>query len=213
MEIPRFLPLSAVLIMAIMTFYVTPTNACMCMPEHPQQHYCRADYVALVRVMRKSTKLVEGKVVYKVEVKKSYKMTPEGQQTLKHGRIMTSGHDSLCGGFDLQLGRLYVIASRGPQLNMCHYAKEYKKMSIIERTGFTGAYKKGCGCEISFCRGNRCPATDDNSCSWSPFARCETDYSACMPIRNHRSPFTTTDPSIKCRWRRTVAYDECKMSP
>lgn len=76
-------------------------------------------------------------------------MTPEGQRTLKHGRIMTSAHDSMC-GVNLQLGRLYIIAGRGDQLNLCHYAKEYKKMSIIERTGFTGAYKKGCACEVSW---------------------------------------------------------------
>ncbi|XP_061399232.1 tissue inhibitor of metalloproteinase-like [Musca vetustissima] len=213
MEITRILTLLGIVIMAIITFYATPADACMCLPSHPQTHYCEADYVALIRVMRKSSKLVAGKIVYKVEVKKSYKMTQEGQRTLKHGRIMTSAHDSMC-GVNLQLGRLYVIAGRGDQLNMCHYAKEYKKMSIIERTGFTGAYKKGCGCQITPCFGNRCLDYDQKSnvCQWSPFAKCETDYSACMPARA-RSPFSVTEPMLKCRWRRTVQYDECKMNP
>ncbi|XP_005186137.1 tissue inhibitor of metalloproteinase [Musca domestica] len=213
MEITRYLTLLGIVAIGTIMFYATPAEGCMCAPSHPQTHYCTADYVALIRVMRKSSKLVAGKIVYKVEVKKSYKMTPEGQRTLKHGRIMTSAHDSMC-GVNLQLGRLYIIAGRGDQLNLCHYAKEYKKMSIIERTGFTGAYKKGCACEISPCFGNRCldGPTKPNSCQWSPFAKCETDYSACMPTKT-RSPFSIGDPTIKCRWRRTVQYDECRMNP
>lgn len=68
--------------------------------------------------------------------------------------------------------------------------------------------------QISPCFGNRCldGPTKPNSCQWSPFAKCETDYSACMPTKN-RSPFSIGDPTIKCRWRRTVQYDECRMNP
>lgn len=75
-------------------------------------------------------------------------MTREGQRALKHGRIMTAAHDSMC-GVKLVLGKLYVIAGRGTELKLCDYVKEYKNMTIIERTGFTGAYKKGCSCQVS----------------------------------------------------------------
>ncbi|XP_013097182.1 tissue inhibitor of metalloproteinase [Stomoxys calcitrans] len=211
MQTTRFSTLLSFILIAVL-FYVSPTEGCSCMPSHPQSHYCGADYVALVRIMRKSEKLVSNKVVYKVQVKKSYKMTEEGQMTLRHGRIISSSADSMC-GVNLELGRLYVIAGRGSQLNLCHYAKEYKKMSIIERTGFTGAYKRGCSCSITPCFGNSClskVSRSNNECKWSPFGKCETDYSACFPSIN---PKGMSEPVIKCRWRRTVPYDECRMNP
>lgn len=78
----------------------------------------------------------------------SEQMTPEGHKTLRHGRLLTPLEDSMC-GVNLQLGKLYVIAGQGAQLNLCNYVKEYQKMSIIERKGFSGVYRKACGCEVS----------------------------------------------------------------
>lgn len=75
-------------------------------------------------------------------------MTPAGHRMLRHGRIVTAASDNMC-GVHLDIGRLYVIAGKAPLLNLCHYAKEYKKMSIIERTGFNGLYRKACKCEVS----------------------------------------------------------------
>uniref|UniRef100_A0A1L8EDF8 Putative secreted metalloprotease n=1 Tax=Haematobia irritans TaxID=7368 RepID=A0A1L8EDF8_HAEIR len=210
MQITRLFTLLCPVVLTVL-FFATPAKACSCLPAHPQEHYCTADYVALVRVMRKSNKLVPNKVVYKLQVKKSYKMNDEGQRTLRHGRIMSSDSESMC-GVNLELGRLYVIAGRGNQLNSCQYYKEYKKMSIVERTGFTGAYKKGCSCRIRLSFGNR--SSDKNlsfdECKWSPFSGsdCETRHSACFPSINR----SFSEPVIKCRWRKTVSYDDCRSS-
>lgn len=59
-------------------------------------------------------------------------------------------------GVDLALGKLYVIAGRGTQLNSCNYIKEYQNMTMIERRGFSLAYRKACSCEVS---------TEEGECS------------------------------------------------
>ncbi|KAM7363562.1 tissue inhibitor of metalloproteases [Cochliomyia hominivorax] len=196
--------------MAILMFYSTPTSACSCMPSHPQSIYCKADYVIVIRALRKSTRLVKHQVAYKVEIKKSYKMTPEGHKILKHGRLLTPLEDSMC-GVNLTLGKLYVIAGQGTQLNSCHYIKEYQQMSIIERRGFSGVYRKACSCEVKPCFGNSCLnyVETASGCKWSPFAKCETEFSACMPW-TYRTP---EGPVRQCHWRRTPLYEECKSNP
>ncbi|TMW40607.1 hypothetical protein DOY81_014314 [Sarcophaga bullata] len=180
--------------LAILAFYATPTSACSCMPSHPQTSYCQADYVIVVRVLRKSTRL----------------MTPEGHKVLRHGRLLTASEDSMC-GVNLELGKLYVIAGRGAQLNLCNYVKEYQKMSIIERKGFSGIYRKACSCEVKACFRNGCLRNFESAdgCKWSPFAKCETEFTACMPAK-----YNTPEGTIRqCRWRRTPLYEQCMASP
>lgn len=44
MQITRALTLFGGLVLVALSFYATPTDACSCMPSHPQTHYCNADY-------------------------------------------------------------------------------------------------------------------------------------------------------------------------
>lgn len=62
--------------------------------------------------------------------------------------MFTPSEDSMC-GVNLTVGKLYLIAGKSSKLSICNYVKEYSKMSIVERRGFAGAYKKGCACEVS----------------------------------------------------------------
>ncbi|XP_036224719.1 tissue inhibitor of metalloproteinase [Bactrocera oleae] len=210
MDVGKYLGLLALMLLSLLALYSSPVEACSCMPSHPQTHFCNADYVVIIRVMRKSLRLVQDKIAYKVEVKKSYKMNEAGHKLLKHGRIVTPNSDAMC-GINLDIGKLYVIAGRGPYLNSCSYVKEYQKMSVIERRGFAGAYRKGCKCSVQPCFGQSCLSEHQSatSCKWSPFAKCETDYSACIP-----SHYRTPEGIIsKCHWRRTPAYKKCMSDP
>lgn len=36
--------LAVAVVLAVLGAQLQPANACMCMPEHPQTHYCNADY-------------------------------------------------------------------------------------------------------------------------------------------------------------------------
>lgn len=146
---------------------------------------------------------------------------------LRDGRISTPGEDSMC-GVDLQLGRLYIIAGRMPQLNLCNYYKDYTKMTINERHGFSGGYSLGCNCTLNRlnhaprdmslstyiqaqskrCRGMDCLRPND-SCAWSFKSKCEVMYSACVSyhIRTHYGNVQ------HCRWRRTHMYNKCISNP
>lgn len=57
--------------------------------------------------------------------------------------------DSMCGIPSLKVGKLYLIAGNSQKINICNYVKEYSEMTIVEKRGFAGAYKKGCACEVS----------------------------------------------------------------
>jgi len=210
MDLRKHLSLLVFVLYMLFTFYGPTSEACSCMLTHPQTQFCEADYVALVRVVRKSQRLVANKIVYKVEIKRAYKMNAEGHKTLKHGRIMTSNSDASC-GVHLEIGKLYTIAGRGDHLSLCSYAKEYTKMSIIERRGFSGVYSKGCKCHIKNCFGTHCLLERESArgCKWSPFSKCETEFSACMPT-SYRTPEGII---AKCHWRRTPAYKACMMDP
>lgn len=50
----------------------------------------------------------------------------------------------------MKSGRLYMIAGNSSQINICNYVKEYSEMTIVERRGFSGGYKKGCACEVRY---------------------------------------------------------------
>lgn len=75
-------------------------------------------------------------------------MSEKAHHHLKDGRIITPTVDSMCGGLELKVGKLYLIAANNNRVGLCNYVKEYSKMTIVERRGFAGGYKKGCLCEV-----------------------------------------------------------------
>lgn len=131
--------------------------------------------VILARIVRKSQQRTLTHDVYKIEVKRAYKvsairpvtsdrwvsinhilgceqMSPDAQHLLRDGRLMTPSMDSMCGGLNLKVGKLYMIAASTQHIGICNYVKEYSQMSIVERRGFAGGYKKGCDCKVSIDR-------------------------------------------------------------
>lgn len=76
--------------------------------------------------------------------------SPQSEHFLREGRLLTPGSDSLCGGLNLKVGKLYLIAGNSKHISICNFVKEYSQMTIVERRGFAGGYKKGCACEVSF---------------------------------------------------------------
>ncbi|SPP87718.1 tissue inhibitor of metalloproteinase [Drosophila guanche] len=210
MDIRKYLGLLALVLVAVLALNGRPADACSCMPSHPQTHFCKADYVVQLRVLRKSDTIDPGRTTYKVHIKRTYKATPEARRMLRDGRLATPNSDSMC-GIRLDLGKVYIIAGRMPTLNVCSYYKEYTKMTITERHGFSGGYAKSCNCTVSPCFGQQCLRHREYSdgCKWSPFGKCERDYSACMPHVTH-----TVNGSIsRCRWRRTQLYRKCLSNP
>ncbi|XP_036674183.1 tissue inhibitor of metalloproteinase [Drosophila suzukii] len=211
MDSRKHFGLLTLVLAAILAFYGRPVDACMCMPAHPQTHFAQADYVVQLRVFRKSETIEPNRTTYKVSIKRTYKATPEARRMLRDGRLSTPRNEAMCGGVRLELGKVYIIAGRLPTLNLCAYYKEYTKMSITERHGFGGGYAKGANCTVHPCFGQQCfrfPTYADG-CKWSPQAKCETDYSACMPHRRE----TPNGVISRCGWRRTQLYRKCLSNP
>lgn len=75
-------------------------------------------------------------------------MSEKARHYLKHGRIFSAGNDGMC-GIDFNLGELYLIAGSSPNVGICNYVKQYSKMTLVEKRGVAGGYKKGCECKVS----------------------------------------------------------------
>ncbi|XP_043656808.1 tissue inhibitor of metalloproteinase [Drosophila teissieri] len=210
MDFRKHLGLLTLLLVAILAFYGRPADACSCMRSHPQTHFAQADYVVLLRVIRQSDTIELGKTTYKVQIKRTYKATPEARQMLRDGRLSTPKDDAMC-GVHLRLGRVYIVAGRIPTLNICSYYKEYTKMTKTERHGFMGGYAKATNCTLIPCQGERCLTGRNyaDACKWSYANKCQTDYSLCTPHQKR------TDHGVisQCRWRETHLYKKCLRNP
>lgn len=164
----------------------------------------------IARILRQRTDAE--RIVYKIAIKKAYKMTEAGNEALRAGKLQTAGTDSMCGR-PLDAGRLYVIAGRGDRVSQCSYAEPYAGMSLVERRGFAGGYRKGCACRLAMQFGGigrvgGVPAP--GQCLWDPWDRCESKLGACVPSR---AGFNATEPPAKCHWRPSPLYNECVNEP
>lgn len=74
-------------------------------------------------------------------------MTDEASKILREGKLITSASESTC-GINLKNSTLYLIAANTAHIGLCDYAKEYSSMTLVERRGFAGGYKKGCLCDV-----------------------------------------------------------------
>lgn len=75
-------------------------------------------------------------------------MSETANELLKHGRIFSSDSDAMC-GIDLRPGELYLIAASGINVGICNFIQPYSQLTIVEKRGFAGGYKKGCECSVS----------------------------------------------------------------
>lgn len=136
-------------------------------------------------------------------------MSPKAKEYLKHGRVLTDGPMSSC-HIQLEVGQLYAIAGNGNHLNTCSFVKKYSALSIVEKRGLAGGYKKGCHCEVHMCHSAAGCDQRVGACNWNPWFECESSFGVCVPSRG----LVEEDgkPS-KCHWRRSPAYNSCLSNP
>lgn len=189
-------------------FFAQTADACTCYPSHPQTSYCNSEFVIVARILRKSNRRINNHHIYKIDIVKTYKTSEKAQQYLKQSRLITAPNDGLC-GISFKIGQLYAIAGNSQKVGLCQYIKEYSNMSQVEKRGIAGAYKKGCGCEISLCLNNRGCDPSPSVCEWSYYNNCESDFGICVPFRSSKN--STKQP--KCQWRRSPLYQACLNDP
>lgn len=203
----RLLPLLAVLLVVGLATVNLPTAmACSCMPQHPQTAFCDSEYVIVAQVLRKTASKHAHMDAYKIAIKKEYKMSDEARQLLRHGKLYTASMSSLC-GVNLQPNKLYAIAANTDHVGLCDFVRPYSDLTIVEKRGLAGIYRKGCKCQIRQCYEVKCNVRP-GGCNWSPFSArgdCETSYGSCVPV----GPTHEDGTPIKCNWRRSPRYGQC----
>lgn len=123
--------------------------------------------VILARVKRE--RIFNSTKVYKVRVKKEYKMTEKAAVALKSGQLITAEEGSMC-GVDLIPGKTYAIAgniySLKARINLCGLNTPWEDLTRRQRKGLRMIYKQGCTCKINSCRYRRCTMSPD-SCNYT----------------------------------------------
>ncbi|XP_063216914.1 metalloproteinase inhibitor 3 [Bacillus rossius redtenbacheri] len=126
--------------------------ACSCMLEHSQTHACTADFVIVARV--KKVFMSDHTKIYKVKVKKEFKMQEKARAALKAGKLATAAGSSMC-GLDLKRDETYLVTGRvvagQARVSLCGYTRPWKELTARQRKGFRLLYRQGCSCQIVHC--------------------------------------------------------------
>lgn len=181
----------------ILTVLPDLARSCSCMQSHPQEHFCNSDFVILARVRRQ--RILNNTMIYKVHVRKYYKMSEKAYTALKSGRLITSAFDAMC-GVVLEKGKLYVISGHvnalRAHINLCNYHERWENISRIQRKGFRKMYRYGCNCQIKKCwRSIKC-GRSKGVCDWS--SRCHDKMGICL--RQSKG---------NCKWTRNMDLLRC----
>ncbi|GFG34319.1 hypothetical protein Cfor_08945 [Coptotermes formosanus] len=189
---------------------INMASACSCMMSHPQTHYCQADFVIVARV-KKVLEPDELSRVYKVKIKKDFKMTQKARIVLKEGRLVTSGSSSMC-GVDLRPEETYLVTGRvvagQAYINLCNYITPWAHITIRQKKGLRLLYHQGCSCAVIDCPWwKRCPKDKrmSDACLWETSLSSDSSLTDCQA--NHGICMKT--PSGHCDWSTDKKYREC----
>uniref|UniRef100_A0A1W7RA53 Tissue inhibitor of metalloproteases n=1 Tax=Hadrurus spadix TaxID=141984 RepID=A0A1W7RA53_9SCOR len=193
----------------LFTLLIGLAKACTCMMQHPQEHYCSADYVALVKIKQRA-KIEKYAAAYHIKIKKEFKMTEKARHALSQGLIWTPIPDSLC-GIQFKSTR-YLIAGRlvgeKPMINMCHLSLEWSTVTPKQKKGFRRLYQQGCHCKVKntmYLRHISNQSTPNKfQCPWDTVSfgnlDCQRLHSFCAPSPHHKN---------QCIWVKSRAYRHC----
>lgn len=198
------------LFLAVLFCSIDYSQSCSCNRAHPQEHYCNSDFVILARVKKmqivNETFYPNYKIptkVYKVRVRKEFKISEKGLVALKSGKIHTPLDSSTC-GVNLQVGKLYVLSgqinSLRANINLCRMALEWNTLTRRQRKGLKMMYKRGCGCQIQSCSSSSkwCNhSKSKDTCHW--WSKCEIEEGICLR-QNHGY----------CAWNRNKKLTACR---
>ncbi|XP_023240394.1 metalloproteinase inhibitor 3-like isoform X2 [Centruroides sculpturatus] len=192
-------------IFLIVCLIVNVANACSCMYQHPQDHYCDSDFVALVKVKQRG-KSDRTLTSYHIKIKKEFKMSEKARHALSQGLIWTSNLESLC-GVNLRPTR-YLITGRvsGEKVwvGICNFVKEWSSLTAKQKKGFRRLYQQACHCKITKNYIHNNNTTVRPQCYWETWKSvkydCQNLYSICAPSSHHMK---------ECVWLKSRAYRHC----
>ncbi|XP_015434687.1 PREDICTED: metalloproteinase inhibitor 2 isoform X2 [Dufourea novaeangliae] len=198
------------LLIALSMAPVQRVVGCSCMLEHPQTSFCRADYVAVVRV-RRAKPVSEHEMAYNVKVNKVFKNGHNNINPVsfpKQEYLWTSPFDTMC-GVHLNAGETYVVSGRinnhgQVRVSLCDIQMRWSQVTPRQRKGFRSLYHQGCACEVHYTpwwqKGEILASVGRKLCLWEsePGPQdCQEKYGICMPERGG------------CSWSPSVPYKNC----
>ncbi|XP_003725523.1 metalloproteinase inhibitor 3-like isoform X1 [Strongylocentrotus purpuratus] len=204
---------------------VKGTAQCMCMPEHPQQQFCRSSFVVRGRIIGKvahsdrdngrttmdvaPVDIDEGTTAYVVKVERIYK--GEGVMGLqRHVEVMMMRRDKECALKRLRKGHVYIFTGNHDETGLynigtCDWVIEYSDLTKMQKQGVRYLYRQYCNtCEINLCFSGSCKQRSPTSCMWD-VARigygdnhCEAKHSRCIRLGNGN-----------CGWFNSFGFKGC----
>lgn len=156
---------------------LTTSLACSCMRYHPQEGFCRADYVIRIKVIgsikidrSENAAHVPGrlrfeKIYYPIKITKVYKgnlSTLVNLKTLRRpsgkvqyiARLYIPPRITSC-SLSLTKMHAYVVMGQIHQgvlhHGLCNWRSKWQDVTSVQRHGFKRQYAKGCECSIRTC--------------------------------------------------------------
>ncbi|KAI1287394.1 Metalloproteinase inhibitor 3 [Halotydeus destructor] len=212
--------LSVVAVLVTLSLTTSSVDSCSCFVSHPQDHYCSADYVAVINVKRQG-KIQRNMASYFVKVKRVFKMTPEAQKALNIGTVYTGLDEASCGR-KFELNTRYLITGRviGEKVwvSLCNFVQEWSSLTAKQRKGFRRLYSQGCQCKVreqmshrslSYTLKHRFLSLVDGrlqslpgychwETKWDQDLDCQGLYSICAPVH--------AKPSAESKWSKSDPF-------
>lgn len=166
-------------IICVLAFVYVYSEACSCVFQHPQVHFCNADFVVSARIWRRvetGTSPFDD-VYYAVTINRHYKGGTRIGGISQ--RIYTARHGASC-GVSFQIGRQYIIAgdirNNRWRANLCSWNPQISSLTQVQRNALRyGYYRDNCYCNVRDCtiinhpqcsvsRRNECLITTNSDC-------------------------------------------------
>ncbi|XP_068703701.1 metalloproteinase inhibitor 3-like [Montipora foliosa] len=197
---------------------LTTCQACSCAKSHPQEMYCRAQFVIRAKILSQEFLTEDNKTLaFNLRVQKIFKGETQLNQTdaiQRHGskkrsliaRAYTASDGARC-GVTLFSNTVYLLSGRvwkrKIRLNMCDWIQPWSDVTSRQRMGIRRFYGSNCDCQVSPCYEEHCEEL--KGCEQESGFRsgdCEWDHSYC--VKN-------ADKSA-CAWRKTDEFTKCNLS-
>nr|AYC07538.1 metalloproteinase inhibitor [Hemiscorpius lepturus] len=201
----------SVVLLALTSFLVYgSSDGCSCMNSHPQEHYCSADFVAVVQVKRARKNTINSVTAYHIRTRRIFKANHKVEAALKHGLLWSSSKANSC-GLRLKRRKYLVtghVTGEKPWVSLCNFVREWSTLTKKQRKGFRRLYGQGCRCKVrapGFVRFTPLEYTKEHYCLWETAwleneSDCQGRHTMCVPSVHNEG---------KCLWVHNSAYRHC----
>ncbi|KAG8128223.1 hypothetical protein E2320_015079 [Naja naja] len=145
------------------------TEACSCLPAHPQTQICRSDIV------------IHATIWSKEEI--GWGMFKGFEKAKDVQYVFTPLTSAVC-GVTLEEGakkkNQYLLSgvnvTRWKSFYLCDFIKPWNDLTNSQKNNLREKYKRGCDCKITACQEEPCPIATPNECLWTDWLKEQTVY-------------------------------------